>query len=163
MNPLLRDLPDALRVNLTVPSTTVRLGPIAFDALKTMLGVDLGEVLAPLMVAARHQRPLPGGGVLDVFPLAIPEGEGLTVPIRMFGELGFKNMHGFLLLILPAALAEVVQAQLAQEIVDKLAAGPRFNYGTNGGYVCEFAVRLVPGMRKAIPLANLGEIGVEAA
>lgn len=163
MNPQLRDRRDALRVNLTVPSTTVRVGPVAFDALKAVLGVDLGEVLSPLMCAARHQRPLPGGGVLDVFPLAIPEGEGLTVPIRMFGELGFRNMNGFLLLILPAALAEVVQAELAQELVDEVAAGPRFNHGANGGYVCEFAVRLIPGMRKAIPLGTVGEIGLEAA
>ena len=49
---------------------------------------------------------------ISVFPLAIPEGDGLTIPINLFGEVGFKNVSGFLLLILPAGLAEVVGAQL---------------------------------------------------
>lgn len=163
MNPALRGDPRALRVNLTVPSTTVRLGPVAFDGLKALLGVDIGDVLAPLMVGVRHQRPLPTGGTLDVFPLAIPEGEGLTIPIKLFGEVGFRNLAGFLVLILPPAVAELVAQQLAGEIAQKLAAGPRFIQGSAGGIVAEFAVRLVPGMRKSIPLGTVGEIGLEAA
>jgi hypothetical protein len=31
-----------MRVNLTVPTTAVRVGPFAFDGLKALLGVDLG-------------------------------------------------------------------------------------------------------------------------
>lgn len=163
MNAALRNDPHALRVNLTVPTTTVRIGPLAFDGLKALLGVELGDVLSPLMIAPRHQRPLPGGGMVDVFPLAIPEGEGMSIPIRLFGEIGFRNMAGFLLLILPPAVAEVVEKQLAQDILDKMAAGPRFVVGAGGGRVAEFALRLVPGMRKAIPLGSVGEIGLEAA
>lgn len=163
MNPALRDDPRALRVNLTVPTTTVRLGPLAFDGLKALLGVDLGEVLAPLQVAARHQRPLPAGGMVDVFPLAIPEGEGMTIPLKLFGEVGFRNLGGFLVLILPPAVAELVAQQLAQELAQKMAAGPRFIQGSSGGIVAEFAVRLAPGMRKCIPLGTMGEIGLEAA
>ena len=163
MNPMLRDDPRALRVNLTVPTTTVRLGPVAFDGLKMLLGVDLAELLEPMMVAPRLQRPTPSGGMLDVYPLAIPEGEGLTVPLRSFGEIGFRNLAGFLILILPPAVAEVVEKQLAAEIRDKLAAGPRLITGETGGIVAEFAVRLMPGMRKAIPLGGVGEIGLEAA
>lgn len=163
MNVALRDDPLALRVNLTVPTTTVRFGPLAIDGLKTLLGVDLDEVLSPLLIGPRHQRAAPGGGLVDVFPLALPEGEGLSIPIRLFGEVGFRNEHGFLVLILPAGLAEVVRAELAAEIANKMAAGPRIVHGGAGGIVAEFAVRLVPGMRKAIPLGGAGEIGLEAA
>ena len=163
MNLALRNDPQALRVNLTVPTTTVRLGPLAFDGLKALLGADLGEILSPMLIGTKQQRTLPGGGVVDVYPLAIPDGEGLSIPIRLLGEFGFRNMAGFLVLILPPAVAEVVREQLAPEIAAKMAAGPRFVPGAGGGIVAEFAVRLVPGMRKAIPLGGVGEIGVEAA
>lgn len=163
MNVALRNDPHALRVNLTVPTTTVRFGPLAFDGLKALLGADLGELLSPMLIGIKQQRTLPGGGVVDVFPLAIPEGEGLSIPIRMLGEIGFRNMAGFLVLILPPAVADVVREQLAKEIAAKMAAGPRFVQGSGGGIVAEFAVRLAPGMRKAIPLGGAGEIGLEAA
>jgi hypothetical protein len=163
VNPALRKDRLALRVNLTVPTTTVRVGPFAFDGLKALVGADLGEILAPLMVSARHQRAGAGGAILDVYPLAIPEGEGLSIPIRMLGEVGFRNLQGFLVLILPPAVAEVVREQFASEIAAKVAAGPRFTNGAGGAIVAEFAVRLVPGMRKAIPLGGVGEIGLEAA
>ncbi len=163
MNLALRNDPRALRLNLTVPTTTVRLGPIAFDGLKALLGVDLGDVLSPLMIGERHQRAGPNGTPVDVFPLAIPEGEGLSIPIKLFGEVGFRNLSGYLVLVLPPAVAEVVREQLAPEIAAKMAAGPRFVPGGAGGIVAEFALRLVPGARKAIPLGSVGEIGVEAA
>ncbi len=161
MNPALRDAPDALRVNLTVPTTAVRLGPFAFDGLKALLGVDLGDVLAPLMVGARHQRAVVGG-VVDVYPLAIPDGEGLEVPVKLLGALGFYNLHGLLVLVVPPAVAEAVREQLAGEIADGTAAGPRFRESEGGGIVAEFAVRLRAGMRKAVPLGSWGEVGVEA-
>lgn len=163
MNLALRDDPRALRVNLTVPSPSVRIGPFAIDALKTLIGTDLGEILSPMLIGPRKTRTLPTGGVVDVYPLAIPDGEGLSIPLRLFGEVGFRNMQGFLVLILPAGLAEVVREQLASEIANKMAAGPRITTGGSGGIVAEFAVRLVPGMRKAIPLGGVGEIGLEAA
>jgi hypothetical protein len=157
---LARD-PDALRVNLTVPTTAVRLGPFAFDGLKALLGVDLADVLAPMMIGPKSQRPVLGG-VVDVYPLAIPDGEGLTVPIKLMGELGFYNLRSLLVLVVPPAATDVVREQLAQEIALGEAAGPRFRQGGSGGTVAEFAVRLKPGMRKAVPLGTWGEIGVEA-
>jgi hypothetical protein len=41
------------------------------------------------------------------------------------------------------------------------AAGPRTNDSGQGGSVTELALRIRPGMRKAIPLRTWGEIGVE--
>ena len=43
------------------------------------------------------------------------------------------------------------------------AKGPRLRETGSGVRVAEFAVRLRPGMRKAVPLGSFGEIGVEAA
>ncbi len=164
MNPALAQAPDALRVNLTVPTTQVRLGPLSFDGLQAFLGVPLADLLSPLMRAPRHQRTGDAGAVLDVYPLAIPDGEGLSIPVKLVGDLGFRNYRGLLVLIVPAAVAEVVRQELAGEIAVKEAVGPRFVEALGGGgYVAEFAVRLRPGMRKAVPLGKWGEIGVEAA
>lgn len=161
MNAALRADPAAMRVNLTVPTTTVRLGPIAFDGLKALLGVDLGDVLSSLMIGPKFQRAN-GGGVVDVYPLAISDGEGLSIPIRLFGEIGFYNLHSVLVLVVPVAAIDVVTAQLAAEISVGDAAGPRLRPGLSGGSVAEYAVRLTAGMRKAVPLGTFGEFGVEA-
>ncbi|MDP2305101.1 MAG: hypothetical protein Q8P18_03660 [Pseudomonadota bacterium] len=161
MNAALRADPTALRVNLTVPTTAVRIGPFSFDGLKALVGMDLAEALAPLMIGPKYQRP-GGSGVVDVYPLAIPEGEGLSLPVKLMGELGFYNLSGALVLIVPPAVVDVVTAQLATEIAAGEALGPRFTAGASGGTVAEFAVRLRAGMRKAVPLGRFGEIGVEA-
>ena len=161
MNAALRADPAALRLNLTVPTTAVRVGPFAFDGLKALLGVDLADLLSSLMIGPKVQRPVLGG-VVDVYPLAIPDGEGLTIPIKLFGEIGFYNLRSLLVLVVPVAAMDVVSAQLAAEIAAGDAAGPRVRVGSSGGTVAEFAVRLKPGMRKAVPLGGLGEMGVEA-
>lgn len=162
MNAGLAKDPTALRVNLTAPTTAVRIGPFSFDGLKALLGVDLAEVLSSMMIAPKFQRPVLGG-VIDVFPLAIPDGEGLTIPVKFLGGVGFYNLAGVLVLQVPPAAVDLVKAQLAAEIAAGEAAGPRLNHNGAGGTVTEFAVRLRRGMRKAIPLGSLGEIGVEAA
>jgi hypothetical protein len=99
---------------------------------------------------------------VDVYPLAIPDGEGLTIPIKLFGEFGFYNLHSAFVLVVPIAAMDVVTPQLAAEIAAGDAAGPRVRVGSSGGHVAEYAVRLKPGMRKAVPLGSFGELGVEA-
>jgi hypothetical protein len=161
VNAALRADPAAMRINLTVPTTAVRVGPFAFDGPKALLGVDLGDLLSSLMIGPKYQRPVLGG-IVDVYPLAIPDGEGLTIPIRLFGEIGFYNLRSVLVLVVPVAAIDVVTAQLAAEIAVQDAAGPRLRPGSSGGTVAEYAVRLKAGMRKAVPLGSLGELGVEA-
>ncbi len=73
MNAALRADPAAMRVNLTVPSTAVRLRPFALDGLMSLLGVDLAEVLASPMIGPKSQRPVHGGFV-DVYPLGVEAG-----------------------------------------------------------------------------------------
>ena len=162
MNPGLAKDPTAVRVNLTAPTTAVRIGPFSFDGLKALLGVDLAEVLSPLMIAPKFQRPIPGG-VVEVYPLAIPDGEGLTIPVKIFGGIGFRNLRGALVLQVPPAAVDLVRVQLAAELAAGEALGPQHYSNGAGGTVTEFAVRMRPGMRKAIPLGNFGELGVEAA
>ena len=160
MNPALAQDPRALRVNLTAPSTQVRVGPFQFDGVKALIGMDLADALAPMMIGPRVQRTGPTGTV-DVYPLAIPDGEGLSIPIKFVGEVGFRNLSSLLVLIVPPALAEVVAAQFATEIASGDARS-RLWTGATGLQVAEFAIRLRPGMRKAVPLGRFGEIGVEA-
>lgn len=162
MNPALAQDPTALRLNLSAPTTAVRLGPFSFDGLKVLLGVDLAEVLSPLMIAPKFQRPVLGG-VVDVYPLAIPDGEGLTIPVKLVGGVGFRNLCGVLILQVPPAAVDLVRQQLAAELAAGEALGPRHADNGAGGTVTEFAIRLRPGMRKAIPMGSFGEIGVEAA
>ncbi len=84
--------------------------------------------------------------------------------MKLVGDLGLRNYRALLVLIAPAAVAEVVREELAEAIAAHQAAGPRFVQALGGGgYVADFAVRLRPGMRKAVPLGKWGEIGVEAA
>lgn len=162
MNPNLGHEPGAIRVNLTLPTTTVRIGPIQFDGLKALLGMNLADVLGPMMVGPREQRQA-GGSVVDVYPLAIPEGEGLSFPVKMLGEVGFQNLRGALLLVLPAALIDVVRAQLQDELANGTALGPRLAVGPSGATVSGFLLAMRPGMRKAVPLGSFGELGIEAA
>ena len=160
MNPALAQDPGALRVNLTVPSTQMHLGPFQFDGIKALIGMDLADALAPLMIGPRTQRVGPTGTV-DVYPLAIPDGEELSFPIKFVGEVGFRNLSSLLVLVVPPAMAEVVAAQLVKEIASGDARS-RLWPGKSGLQVAEFAIRLRPGMRKALPLGRFGEIGVEA-
>ena len=162
MNPGLAQQPGVLRCNLSLPSTRLRLGPIAIDGVEALLGVSLADILDPLMPAPRFTRTNEAGGEVDVYPLAIPDGEGASVPVKRVGEIGLRNYRGYLVLILPAALSEVMRDQLAEEIRNKRAAGPRAARGTDGSLVVEFAIALRPGMRKVVPLGTFGELGVEA-
>ena len=161
MNPALANDPDALRVNLTAPTTSVSIGPFRFDGLKALIGMDLADVLAPMMIGPRIQRAGPRGAV-DVYPLAIPDGEGLSIPVKFMGEVGFRNMRSILVLVVPPALVDVVRQQLAPEFATGDARA-RLSTGATGVAVTEFALRLRPGMRKAVPLGRFGELGLEAA
>ena len=74
------------------------------------------------------------GPVVDVYPLALPDGEGL-----------------------PAAPG--VQRKLASVVV----RGPDHLLSQDGtARVARFWLRLQPGMSAAFPLGMLGEIGLEA-
>lgn len=60
------------------------------------------------------------------------------------------------------AAMDVVTPPLAAEIATGDATGPRVRVGSSEGHVAEYAVRLKPEMRKAVPLGRFGQRGVEA-
>ena len=163
MNPALAQQPGVLRCNLSLPSTRIRLGPFSVDGVETLLGVSLVQILDPLMPAPRFSRVTETGAEVEVYPLAIPDGEGVSLPVKLVGTLGFRNFKGYLVLILPVAFAELMREQLAEEIRNKRAAGPRAARDPDGGLVVEFAIALRPGMKKVVPLGSFGELGIEAA
>ena len=105
------------------------------------------------------QRPSRAGPAVDVYPLAIPDGEGLTLPLGRWGEMGFFNRGGLLVLTVPLPAAPWVQRRLAGAIV----RGPDHLLSQDGtARVARFWLRLQPGMSAAFPLGVLGEIGLEA-
>ena len=153
----------ALPVDLVAPGTGVSFGPFSFDPLKLLLGFSIRELVTPLLRATPTSREV-NGQRHDVFPLGLPEGEGLAVPVKSLGgEIGFRNMQGVLVVTLPATLANEVTKRLMPSIQQRTVIGPRFLNHEDGSSTAEYAVKWVPGTRFGIPLSGLGEIAFEAA
>ena len=149
----------ALRVNLTFPVTRMGFGVFQFDPLTQALGMPLSEILSSLMIAPVRQRASAGGPTVDVYPLALPEGEGASLNLGQLGPVGFRNDRGWLVITVPLPFIGWVQQRLAQVIVH----GPEISLSTDGmSRVADFWIQLVPGMRSVLPLGILGEVGVEA-
>ena len=150
--------PDrAIRFLLTVPVTRIGFGPFAFDAFEQLVGCPLADLLEPLRVGPIERRPSASGTAVEVHPLALPEGEGLAIPLGQFGEVGLRNDGGLLELTVPAAWGE----RLARRLGAALVRGPIWVDGTAALAICSVGVKA--GMRAALPLGALGELGIDAA
>jgi len=147
----------SIRVLLTVPVTRFGVGPFSIDPVEQLIGCPLADILEPLRVGPIERRPSASGTAVEVHPLALPEGEGLAIPLGQFGEVGLRNLGGLLELTVPATWGE----RLARRLGAALVTGPTRVEGTATLAVC--LVRLRPGMRSALPLGALGELGVAAA
>jgi hypothetical protein len=149
----------AIHIDLTLPVTRVGVGIFSFDPVEQFLGAPVGHFLEPLLRAPRFRRPSQAGPAVDVYPLRLPEGEGLSVPLGQWGDLGFANKHQLLVLTVPWQVKGWVEQRFAGAIVE----GPRQGTSADGqAYVAHFAIRLRAGMKAGIPLGALGEVGVEA-
>ncbi|MBU0676651.1 MAG: hypothetical protein KJ626_00910, partial [Verrucomicrobia bacterium] len=146
-------------LNLTLPVTRVGFGVFSFDPVEQLVGMPIAEILSSLLRAPVYKRPSAAGVAVDVYPLALPDGEGAIVPLGRFGELGFKAARGLLLLTVPLQAAGWVQQRFAGAIERGPVQGPSSD-GT--ALVVHFAIRLRPGMKAGFPLGVLGEVGVEA-
>lgn len=157
----LGSLPDgAVCIDLALPVTRVGIGFFSFDPVEQAIGMPIAEILASLLRAPMYRRPSVTGPAVDVYPLALPEGEGAVVPLGRFGELGFKNERGLLILTVPLQAKGWVLQRFAGAIV----RGPVQGTSLDGAaFVAHFALQLRPGMKAAFPLGALGEVGVESA
>jgi len=150
---------DAVRVNLTMPVTRIGFGPFSFDPVEQMIGAPLSSILESLMVGPVERRPSAAGPAIEVYPLALPPGEGATIPLGQFGEIGFANEDGLLVLTVPWGMAGWLREKLGGAIV----RGPEPGLSLDGtARVAQAWVRLRAGMRAGIPLGGIGEVGVEA-
>jgi len=155
-----RPEPDDIRVLLTAPATRLSFGPLVVDPLGQLLCVSLREVLDSLLEAEPYQRASPRGAAVEIFPLALPAGEGAFVPVGPLGEVALANDAGLLSLTVPAAMAGWVMAQAAGMVV----RGPERHPAADGrATVARLWLRLRLGARAAIPLGLLGEMAIEAA
>lgn len=150
---------DSIRVNVSMPVTRLGFGPLSFDPVEKMIGMPIKDILEPLMAGEVFRRPSMTGPSVDVFPLALPPGEGATIRLGHLGDVGFKNDRGLLMLTVPLLASTWVKQRLGTAILQ----GPVEALSTDGtARVAEFWVRLTPGMRTALPLGILGEVGIEA-
>ena len=147
----------ALRLRLVVPE--VRLGGATPGAL---VGVNLGALLleAGVLEAAPSVRD---GAV--VYPLALPDGVSVAIPLvtasggglaGMLGplEVALRNDRGRLRLAVPALpfVVPMVQSALARWTV----GGP-----VDDGGQAVFWLRLTTGTEAALSLGVMGRLGIE--
>ena len=150
----------AIRFNLVLPAVKFGFGPFAVDPLEQVIGAPVADILESLMTGPVTQRPSQAGPAVDVYSLALPDGEGLTLPLGRWGELGFFNHESLLVLTVPLPAASWIQRKLGHAIV----RGPEHLLSQDGtARVARFGLRLQPGMSAAFPLGMLGEIGLESA
>ena len=152
-------LGGAIRFNLILPTARLGFGPLSFNPIEQAIGAPVADILESLMTGPVTHRPSQAGPSVDVYHLALPDGEGLTLPLGRWGELGFFNRMGELILTVPLPAANWIQSKLASAIVH----GPDYLLSQDGtARVARFGLRLQPGMSASFPLGVLGEIGLEA-
>jgi len=150
---------DAIRFNLVLPTARFGFGPLSFNPLEQAIGAPVADILESLMTGPVTQRPSQAGPAVDVYALALPDGEGLNLPLGRWGELGFRNERSKLVLTVPLPAATWIQSKLAGAIV----RGPDHLLSQDGtARVVRFWLRLQPGMSAAFPLGVLGEVGLES-
>jgi hypothetical protein len=148
-----------LRVDLTLPSLKLGLGPLSYDPLKQLLGIDPRDALRPLLCAEPYARTVAGANV-EVFPLALAPGTRVSVPLGTYGEIAVGNDLGLLALTVPLTAS----LWLARQVGPLLVAGPTPVVDRDGARrVATAWLRLAPGARAALPLGPLGQLGLEAA
>ena len=157
---MMRPDPRAIRLRLTLPVTRFGFDSLAFDPVAQFLGVSVRDVLESLLEGEPYKRPSPNGSAVDVYPLALPPGEGAFVPFGQFGEIGFRIDDGLLALTVPTSMVRMVLAQAGTMVV----RGPERRLSSDGtSAVVDSWLRLRSGARAAVPLGMLGEMEIEAA
>jgi hypothetical protein len=150
---------SAIRVAVTLPVLRFGVGPFAVDPLERLLGARVSDLLEPLMTGPMVPRRTEAGLLVDVYPLALPDGEGATLPLGRLGDFGIFNMGGVLVLTVPLAAAPLIAPRLGDALVGRSEPTPSLDGRSR---VVRLAIRLPVGSRITLPLGSIGEIGVEA-
>jgi hypothetical protein len=143
---------SVIRVNVVLPVLRLGAGPFTFDPFEQLVGAKISHYLEPLMTGPMTQRRTEDGLLVDVYALALLEGEGASFPMGAT-EVGFFNDGGTLVLTVPVLVAPLVVARLGTALVRPPRAV---------GSVVEVPVQLRAGSRVSFPVGRLGEIAVEA-
>lgn len=146
-----------IRLDLTVPALAFGFGAFRVDPVTSLLGCSVEELVEDLLVAPVH-RAVGEAGPLDVYPLALPDGEGASLPLGRFGQAGFENVAGVLVLHLPRMLRGLVVRRAVG-----MLEGPVEDVQFEGSPSIRVPLRLRPGMGFRVPLGGLGEVGLHAA
>ena len=150
-------IPGTLFFNLLLPVTEVGVGPFKVDLLDRLLGQPLGDILQPALRAPMFRRSR-GPSDVNVFPLFLPPGDGVSLGLGILGDIGFTNDGGYLRIIAPAS----ARGWLRERLAPWLVRGPEVVKSLDEkGWVALAWIRLEPGMYSSIPIERLGEVGLE--
>ncbi len=150
--------PGTILFNLILPVTEIGVGIFRFDPLEKLLGKPLTYILQPALRAPSHRRPSAAGPAVNVYPLHLPPGEGVSMRLGNQGDIGFANDQGCLRIVAPQAAS----GWLCQRLAPWMVRGPEQALSVDQtAWVTMVWIRLEPGMNAAIPMPGIGEIGVE--
>lgn len=148
-----------LALKLILPATQLGLGPVQIDPVARLFGKPVRELLGGLLAGEPERRATATGSLVEVYPLRIPHGQGVFLPLAELGELGLHHDDGLLVVTTPLIAGPLLKLKLGTAVV----RGPE-NWPSSDRIrrVSRSWVRLRPGLRVAWPVgAIMGEVGVE--
>ncbi len=148
MSPVAVPRTDGIDFDIVAPTPSISLGAFSFDPIRLFTGASLADHLAPFLRAPMGRR-----GTFDVYPLTLADGDGITVPVKNYGALGFRNFQGLFVIVVPSILAGQIGAALAGEVARGNAAA-RFDPASNG-QTAEWGIRVRPGLRFPITIGSV--------
>lgn len=140
-----------IRVRLTLPDTSLTIGGFEIDIVKQATGLSIKEALGSLIVGEVEREYVPNRCI--TYPLSIPENEGASFPVGSYGELGFLNMQGRLVLTVPRVVWPGVQKAFGDAVESARDVEPSS---------VQARILLTPGMKRRADLGTFGVIGIEA-
>lgn len=152
-----------MRVEVLIPAMRKGFGGFTLDPVAAVLGGSLESLLGSLVEGRIAQDVVLDGvpGKVDIVPLALPPGAGVSFPIRAAqGDLGFYNRDGHLVLIVPNMAAGWVMQGLREDLAAGRAYGPHVVASERQGLNAEFAIAVVPGLDKRVQILGNVTIGV---
>ena len=123
-----------------------------------LLRRPLREVLEPICAARPTERST-ALGTHDVFRVAVPPGDSVSVSFGTLGELGLGNHDGLLVITTPSAAALLLRPQLQHKLVKDEVVSRRGSLVDVSRLTC----KLARGDRLSVTMGRAGELRVEVA